>query len=126
MFEIFLKAVVTAILKKALQSMGLPHLGSVLGVLTIFDSLTSISDCTDLGVSGVEVGYHFLTQSAANYLISEVVEDKYAIKRTSSGLYIAGSKITPKPVYLGSGREYSTLFIPTKYIPIEWIPTRRI
>lgn len=101
MYEIFLKAISIAILKKALRGAGLGYLANGFQVISYFDALSSISDSPDLGVLGVEVGYDILSQPASDYLVNNVMEDRYQIERTGSGLYATRSRIVPSRVYVG-------------------------
>lgn len=126
MFEILLKIIAGAILKKALAGTGLEGLGKLISVFTFFDTLTSITDSSDLGVSGVLVGYDLLSDPARDYLVSQIGEDKYAIERRSSGLYAVQSRIHRSPVYLGDPRQYPAFVTPVRRIPVRRISTRRI
>ena len=124
--KLFLKSIGIAILKKAAQGIGLRKSNPIFKVITFFDALYSISSCNDLGVTAFKIGYELITQNVTEILIDKVVQDRYNIEKTSSGLYVASSKLIKEPLYIGDPREYAAFIIPTKEIPVGWIRTRRI
>lgn len=126
MFALLIQLIAVTVLKNALVGVGLKGVASLFSLITVFDAYKAITDCKDLGVFGVQIGYEVLSHQAQGYLASMKFEDTHAIERRASGLYAVNSKLHRAPLYLGSPGQYPAFAVPVRRIPVRRIPTRRI
>lgn len=101
MFSAFITKVVAAILKKAAVLGGLRWLADAFTIYSWFETARSIHECKDVTSCVVEVAYDIVTDQAVDELVNRVVDNRFDVRQTSSGLYVASNKpvLQPSLVY---------------------------
>lgn len=126
MFEILLKTIAFAILKKIAIGAGLKTAATILNIYSLFDLFTTYNDCKEFGIKALEVGYGALSDRAIGYLVDNVRRDRFSIKRTDSGLYVAESSLIPVEIYLCPVEKYDVFRSPVENWSVEKLPVDKI
>lgn len=109
MLEFVLSKIGLAILKAAAVRVSWRIIGDVFGIKSIFRQLDSISDCPDLGIAGLEVGYGVVSSAIIDAIANLKLAENYEIQRRESGIYVAKTRLISKPLYLASYSEFPDL-----------------
>ncbi|HYH10320.1 MAG TPA: hypothetical protein VEK11_24945 [Thermoanaerobaculia bacterium] len=98
----FAAGIVGAILKKAAATVLGQVVGTAFKIYSVFEAVSSLHDCKDLGVTAVELAYDIVTDEVAERLVDQVVGDRFDVTRTDAGLYAVSRKVVPQGLWLPS------------------------
>ncbi len=93
--------VLSAVLKKAASLAGLKMIAHGFTVYSAFDTACSIHQCTEIPRCLVKLGYDSLIGAAVEQLVDRVIDNRFDVSCTASGLYLASRKpiLQPDAVY---------------------------
>lgn len=100
---LFLKlvtSIIAAVVKKAVLAAGLKVIAHGLTIYSAFETLRSLNECREIAGCVVEVGYDVITDAAVDRLVNEVVDNRFDVTRTQSGLYVASRKPLLQPTII--------------------------
>ena len=97
MLTAFVTKILSAVLKKAAAMAGLRLISEAFTILSWFETIRSVHECAELPRCVVEVAYDTVVDHAVDELVAQVVENRFDVTRTESGLYVASHSSLLQP-----------------------------
>ncbi len=125
MIELFLKGLISAMIGRVIKEIAGNKAASIYKAVTLFTSLGSVTDSTDLGIVGFQYGYQELSDKVIQHLVNDIAHDEYDIETRKTGVYVARSRlISGKRVFVQPISDIAVSEILPRIIPVREIPVK--